>query len=150
VNILLPFDGSASSYKALDYAKKFVEGMAEYELIIVTVEKTFMPTPPERPYIEIKPEDFVAERIRHHEYGTINLTLLSDALKYLDGFSHSRIRTYVGFGQAADIILEMSELENLDLIIMCTHGMGAARRFTLGSVTDKVVHYSAAPILIIR
>jgi len=44
----------------------------------------------------------------------------------------------------------MSELENLDLIIMCTHGMGAARRFTLGSVTDKVVHYSAAPILIIR
>jgi len=71
VNILLPFDGSASSYKALDYAKKFVEGMAEYELIIVTVEKTFMPTPPERPYIEIKPEDFVAERIRHHEYGTI-------------------------------------------------------------------------------
>lgn len=150
MKILLPFDGSDSSYKALGYVKEFVAGMSEYEILLVTVQKTFMPTPPDRPYIEIMPDDFVAETIMHHEYGRVHLKLLSDALKHLNGFSHSRIRTYVGFGHAADIILEMSELENLDIIIMCTHGMGAARRFTLGSVTDKVVHHSATPILILR
>ncbi|MBG0763406.1 MAG: universal stress protein [Tissierellales bacterium] len=37
-----------------------------------------------------------------------------------------------------------------DLVVMRTHGMGATKRFMLGSVTNKVVHHIKKPILVVR
>ncbi len=49
-------------------------------------------------------------------------------------------------GDPARVIVEMAQRENVDLIMMPTHGYGGFRRFILGSVTAKVLHDAACPV----
>lgn len=44
-------------------------------------------------------------------------------------------------------IVRYSQEQNVDLIVMPTHGYGPFRRFLLGSVTAKVLHDAEAPVL---
>jgi nucleotide-binding universal stress UspA family protein len=53
----------------------------------------------------------------------------------------------VASGGAAEKIAEAAEQEQVDLIIMPTHGYGPFRRFILGSVTAKVLHDVSFPVL---
>lgn len=53
----------------------------------------------------------------------------------------------VASGGAAEKIREAAEREQVDLIVMPTHGYGPFRRFILGSVTAKVLHDVAFPVL---
>ncbi|HVP46287.1 MAG TPA: universal stress protein [Bryobacteraceae bacterium] len=58
-----------------------------------------------------------------------------------DEFRYYRVRRVLDKGDdAAERILELSRAENVDLIMMPTHGFGPYRRFILGSVTAKVLH----------
>jgi nucleotide-binding universal stress UspA family protein len=47
-------------------------------------------------------------------------------------------------------ILEYSDSEGIDLIVMGTHGRTGLDRYLLGSVTEKVVRTSDAPVLTVR
>jgi nucleotide-binding universal stress UspA family protein len=60
-----------------------------------------------------------------------------------------RAKTFaeVGFGGAAEKIREVAEREQVDLIVMPTHGYGPFRRFILGSVTAKTLHDVPFPVL---
>lgn len=49
-------------------------------------------------------------------------------------------------GAAADVIVEYAEKQNVDLIMMPTHGYGPFRRFLLGSVTAKALHDVKCPV----
>jgi len=53
-------------------------------------------------------------------------------------------------GDPASEIITEAEEGDYDLVIMRTHGMGAAKRFMLGSVTNKVVHHIKIPLLVVR
>jgi len=53
-------------------------------------------------------------------------------------------------GDPASEIINEAEEGDYDLVIMRTHGMGAAKRFMLGSVTNKVVHHIDKPLLVVR
>lgn len=50
----------------------------------------------------------------------------------------------------AEHIVEFAGKESTTLIIMCTHGRSGAGRWVMGSVTDKVLHATDNPILIVR
>ena len=49
-------------------------------------------------------------------------------------------------GDPARLIVEYAEKDNVDLIMMPTHGYGPFRRFLLGSVTAKVLHDVKCPV----
>ena len=49
-------------------------------------------------------------------------------------------------GDPAREILRAARDENVDLIVMPTHGYGAFEKFMLGSVTAKVLHQSTCPV----
>ena len=49
-------------------------------------------------------------------------------------------------GDPARVIVEIAHSENIDLIMMPTHGYGGFRRFILGSVTAKVLHDAGCPV----
>lgn len=56
-----------------------------------------------------------------------------------------------GIGDPPSEILKQLELDpSIDVIIMSTHGMSVTRRFLLGSVTNKIVHHSKVPVLVMR
>ena len=52
-------------------------------------------------------------------------------------------------GKAADAILDYAEKNNVDLIIMSTHGRSGISRWAFGSVADRVVRHSIAPVLLV-
>ena len=50
-------------------------------------------------------------------------------------------------GNAAEVILDYAKDNNVDLIVMSTHGRSGISRFAFGSVADKVVRHSVVPVL---
>jgi len=53
-------------------------------------------------------------------------------------------------GTAYTTILEYAGEEGIDLIVMGTHGRQGLDRYLLGSVTERVVRSSEAPVLTVR
>lgn len=45
---------------------------------------------------------------------------------------------------------ESGEGEPVDLITLATHGRGGMQHFVMGSVTERVLHHSKLPLLIVR
>jgi nucleotide-binding universal stress UspA family protein len=60
------------------------------------------------------------------------------------------VKTIVVSGNAADEILKAADQNNADLIAMSTHGRSGLRRLAFGSITDKVMHGSRIPVLMVR
>ena len=52
-------------------------------------------------------------------------------------------------GRIAEAILDYVEKNQVELVIISTHGRSGISRWTFGSVADKVVRHSPVPILVI-
>ena len=53
-------------------------------------------------------------------------------------------------GDAGESIVEASEAEAADLIVVGTHERGAVGRLFLGSVSDHVVRHARCPVMVVR
>jgi len=53
-------------------------------------------------------------------------------------------------GTPAEEILDYAEDNDIDLIMMGTHGLTGVKRFLIGSVAEKVLRHSKIPVMIIR
>ena len=53
-------------------------------------------------------------------------------------------------GDTADTIMATAAELHADLLLIGDHGMGEARRFTLGGIPDQVAHHSPIDILVVR
>jgi nucleotide-binding universal stress UspA family protein len=58
-------------------------------------------------------------------------------------------QTVIVPGRPADEILNYASKSQVDLIIMSTHGKAGVSRWVFGSVVERVVRNSAAPVLIV-
>jgi nucleotide-binding universal stress UspA family protein len=66
---------------------------------------------------------------------------------YLDGLKVSEI---IQFEVAFDGILKISQINNVDLIVMGSHGASGYKEMFIGSNAEKVVRNSEVPVLIIK
>lgn len=79
-----------------------------------------------------------------------------DAVHYLENVAGRyrtpslEIDTAVVTGSPAQGILEYVEANQVDLIVMATHGRTGIRRWVYGSVTEKCLHNTACAMLIVR
>jgi len=128
--ILVPVDGSDSSETLGEYGKFLAEAFP-CEITLLNVQNI---DASDRPSMNIG--SGIVEEAR------LKIGQLSN--------SDSTISTRVAFGNPADVILDIAESENFDIIVICTHGLGRAKRFLLGSVTSKVVTHSLIPVLVLR
>ena len=60
------------------------------------------------------------------------------------------IRTIVVHRDAASEIVRIAEKENVDMIVIATHGMTGWRRVVFGSVAEKVVRLAKCLVLTTR
>jgi nucleotide-binding universal stress UspA family protein len=63
-----------------------------------------------------------------------------------DELADFKVQRVVLEGDPARKIVEYAHTQNVDLVIMPTHGYGPFRRFILGSVTAKVLHDAECPV----
>jgi nucleotide-binding universal stress UspA family protein len=83
-------------------------------------------------------------------------TAEQDAMAYLD-YVATRLKQQgiraskaTEIGAVAESIIDYAEANHIDLIAMCTHGRTGLRRWTLGSVADRVLRAGRIPILLVR
>ena len=66
---------------------------------------------------------------------------------YLEGITVSEI---IQFEKAFEGILAVSKTNNIDFIVMGSHGSGGFQEMFIGSNTEKVVRFSDVPVLVIK
>lgn len=130
--IIVPLDGSEASRSALSYASRIPT--RELVLLHVMVDREV-----------IVPEWILRQDSARDE------TSLADQLEKMaeDLRTDSReVRVDVRIGDVAEEIIAAGK--EADLIVMMTHGRGAAGRVIFGSMADRVVRHGSTPTLLVR
>jgi nucleotide-binding universal stress UspA family protein len=139
--ILVPVDGSPTSYRglkfAIDVAKKYD---AEITLIHVIEEPTYAYSYSPMGGMMLPGEYYTGMR-EHAE------KLLSKRKKELTS-KGVQARTLIRRGNPTVQILKASR--GFDLIVMGSRGLGRLRSLMLGSVSNSVVQQAKVPVLIVR
>ena len=84
--------------------------------------------------------------------GNLMETWESDAQKRLDGLDLGDVggKRVTKVGQPHAEIIHHANSQNVDLIVIGTHGRGAIEHMLLGSVAEKVVRTAPCPVLTVR
>jgi nucleotide-binding universal stress UspA family protein len=134
-NILCPFDFSEYSELALRYAAAFAE-QNHCRLIV------FHSLPVSMILAGLPPIPIVNEPIWKDD---VKAALDKRMVPYSN--RKFEIVTKLETGDPAVQILRMTEEENVDLIVMGTHGLSGYQALFMGSVTNKVLHKTKLPVL---
>jgi nucleotide-binding universal stress UspA family protein len=153
--IIVPLDGSALAERALPYVRALSALLdARVRLLHVIAEDQHEGLMAEGIAATYGVVDPLATQ-REREQRSLT-TLTQHAESYLG--SHAAllqgwgidIEIDVRCGPAAEVIVEAAEGCQADMIVMATHGYSGLKRWALGSVTDRVVHATSTPVLVVR
>lgn len=124
--ILVPLDGSELAEKALPYTKTIAH-LKKSEVVLFAVS--------------ITPAGYRRDRLLKSYLDTNAKKLASQGIK---------VSTAVAYGEAAEEIIGYADKNKIDLIVISTHGYSGIKRWVLGSVTQKVLYGTCAPVLLIK
>jgi len=134
--ILVPLDGSELAEVALPYAEELAERLdAEINMIVVddfNMNKAHGHT-------QIHPNKKVENVQSHAEWYLGQLAVKAE-----------KVKSTTLIGHPAEAIVAHADMEDIDLIVMATHGRSGIKRWALGSVADKVVRATSRPVALIR
>jgi nucleotide-binding universal stress UspA family protein len=146
--VLVPLDGSKVGEAAIPAIEQLVDKLAKgtkVEVILIGVMTLL------RHWVVVgeasAPVSYTEEELR---------LIKQNVEKYLVKTGESlkkrgvAVRTIVSTGNAADEIIKAVDDTKADLLAMSTHGRSGLRRLAFGSVTDKVLHRSHIPVLMVR
>ena len=136
-HILVPLDGSQLAESALSTAVWLARKMDAQLTLLHVSEKD-------------APSEVHSDR---------HLVTPEEASSYLEETSHLsalsglRVDTHVHTAKVSDVarsIAEHSAELAPDLIVMCTHGKGGARRLLFGDIAQQVISFGETPVLMVR
>ena len=136
-NILVAYDGSEHSRKALDMAVQVAQCSNGKLKILYAFDKVplFLGDDETERFIE-----------RAMNKGRENLAEATQHLRDL-GVEFS---TDIVEGPAAEAILRVADVEGCDLIVMGSRGLGMVQGLLLGSVSYRVLHHATIPVLVVH
>jgi nucleotide-binding universal stress UspA family protein len=77
-------------------------------------------------------------------------TYLSQLIQRIHLTGMVAVEQYVVIGNPAEKILSLAQEQDVDLIVMASHGYTGFKQWLMGSVAEKVAHHASVPVLIIR
>ena len=134
-HILIPLDGSAYGERVLSYAPDLA-GLADARVTLISVVPAEGPTS-ERAHVATEMERARAYLEQH-----------ASELKAagIEGVVETDVRS----GRTTQVIPEAARELAVDLIAMCTQGLGAESDEGLGSVASKVLMSAPCPVFMVR
>lgn len=139
--ILVGIDGSKSSQKAaafaVDLARQTKAGLV---LTMVLRPPHALPFMPMEGYVVTSMGTTPEEEQRSH-------ALLERVASELNGLD---VKRRVEFGEPAELLVKVAEEEKVDLLIVGARGLGAASRWMMGSVSDRVAHHACCAVTVVR
>jgi nucleotide-binding universal stress UspA family protein len=141
--ILVPLDGSAFSETSLEHAKTIAGGNNATEMILLRVVEPI--------------SSFDASALAQSGYlmGDVQKRKKADAADYLAKVAamldkeNIKTQQVIAEGRAAEAVLDYVEKNQVDLIIMSSHGRTGISRWAFGSVADRILHQSKVPVLLV-
>jgi nucleotide-binding universal stress UspA family protein len=136
-SLLVPYDGSAFSKKALIRAGELVKAEGGQVTVLYVI-------PRYEEMMEFYRSDSIKKSLRAEAE-----KILGEAKKIADGLGIS-VRTEVREGHASDeIVAAAQKLEN-DLIAMGTYGWKGVNNAIMGSTTNRVISHASCPVLVVK
>jgi nucleotide-binding universal stress UspA family protein len=135
-NILVPLDGSRFAEKSLDEISNIWD-TTKIKLILFHVIEIY----------PLLPRDKKDEYIKLHKKGE---SYLNNIKVILEKKGVKNIEMVIQQGKPSHEICQYSKRDDIDLVLITTHGLGEITKWTLGSVTYDVSKHVNKPLIIIR
>ena len=138
--ILVPLDGSALAERAILHAQEIARGHRS-EILLLQAVSFPMPVVPEAVLV---PDEKWLDEAR------------KEAALYLEGIAAplreagNSVRTLLDDRPPADAILHVAVREEVDLIVMSTHGRGGFSRLLMGSVAESVFRATSRTVMLVK
>ena len=142
--VMVPLDGSQLSECSLEHMKAIATGCHITEVILLRVVEPLSSN-----------EVSALAQVGGNPIAELETLYKTEATDYIAGMVQKLVKEGVSVrgevinGKAADTILDYAGKNNVDLVIMSTHGRSGISRWAFGSVADKVVRYSIVPVLLV-
>ncbi|MDP4115461.1 MAG: universal stress protein [Bacteroidota bacterium] len=139
--ILVPIDFSDYSKNAFRYSIEFCKCFESEIILIYVIEPV------------VYPPDFSMGQIA---FPTVDMQMDKRALEELEKLAKSeipagqKIRTIVKTGKPFIEIIDTAVEEDVDLIIISSHGHSGVQHIIFGSTAEKVVRKASCPVLTVR
>lgn len=141
--ILVPFDGSVQSERALKKAIDLAK-LCKAKMLILTV------------YRHHSMLEASLSMVRGADYDTPDKALEAGATeianagrKVVTDAGYTDVRAFVRSGQPARMIVDFAKKHESDLIVLGSRGNGAIDGYLLGSVSHKVTGLAKQPVLVV-
>ncbi|MEB1805858.1 MAG: universal stress protein [Bacillaceae bacterium] len=136
--LLVAYDGSETSKKALLKAKEIAEQNNETTLLVATVWDL-----PNASY-EAHNYQYMTEIYQKEAEEKIK-----EAEELIQDLPNEK-QTFILKGHAANTIIEFAEKKEVDLIVLGNRGLGGIKRFFLGSVSFHVVQKAPCDVFVVK
>ncbi len=141
-NVLVAFDGSDSSKRALQYVIDFARdhgATLQVHLLNVQSEPTMYGEYVTGAMIEQMQQSLLAAAVKTLEWAV-------DQLRPTD----IRYTTHTALGNVAEQVALHVQQHNCDTVVMGTRGLGTFTGMLMGSVATRVVHEVSVPVLLVK
>jgi nucleotide-binding universal stress UspA family protein len=143
--ILVPLDGSKLAECVLPHLETIAGGCGVQNAVFLRVVKPFYPI-----------NDVMGSTISAVDVVSINKDAVTAAENYLKQITEKtkypgvRVHWEVVRGNEAESIADYAKNNEIDLIIIATHGRSGVSRWVWGSVADRILRSSCVPVLMVR
>ena len=159
--ILVPLDGSKLAECALPYAEELAKGCNAEEVLLLSVTEQVRGQAQvlkgDDPYPGYDPGIHSAVPSITVSFGNKDIGKKDiQAQRYLDRVAKRleakgiKVRTEVLFWPPAEAIAAYAERNDVNIIVMSSHGRSGPSRWAHGNVTNKVLRISPVPVLMVR
>jgi nucleotide-binding universal stress UspA family protein len=145
--ILMPIDFSANSEKALDYGLRLAQ-LTQASVILLHVYEL-----PEFSGLLPEPSSW---QIDYPEIKKSFDAAIETAKERLAKMAHRvreeeiEVRTQICQGTPYEEIVKVAKAEEVELVVIATHGYTGFKHFLLGSTAERVVRAAPCPVLVVR
>ena len=150
-NIMVPLDGSELAECVLPHAENCIMSGKVSTVVFVRVVEPAPIRFDDTATLSSASRDQIIEGAK-----IIEENRKSDATAYLEGVVRGlkrdgvEIKTEVLIGRVAESLAEYTEANNIDLIVIATHGRSGISRWVRGSIADRVLRFSRIPVLMVQ
>jgi nucleotide-binding universal stress UspA family protein len=142
--IMVPLDGSKLAECVLPHLDVITSGCGVRSVIFISVVEHYDPLTGWG-YNPTKEERQSMDKQSMKEAETY-LNKLVSQVKY-EGVE---VKSEVIMGKAADTLADYADKNDIDLILISSHGRSGVSRWVLGSVAERLLRSSSVPVLVVR
>jgi nucleotide-binding universal stress UspA family protein len=148
--MLVPLDGSELAECVLPHVESIAKGGSVQKVIFLRVVEPLPVSVYRREggyMYDFDPEAWKRMEAESRAAAENYLNELMNRVKYNGINVQSEV---LRGGQVADIIADYATNEEVDLVVIATHGRSGVSRWIWGSVADRILRSSCVPVLMIR